>query len=102
MLVVPRRLDADDNWETKTAYEYKQTGTRDEWNSAKGKYERKPVYQNVPVTKHIKHVQGEVEGTFEIRYLVPGEYVVEVRAAGFRGERRAGQLGADKPQPVEG
>ena len=36
------------------------------------------------------------EGTFEIRYLVPGEYVVEIHAAGFRGERRAGvviQLG---------
>src|SRR5215471_14556242 len=36
------------------------------------------------------------DGTFEIRYLVPGEYVVEVRATGFRGERRQGvviQLG---------
>ncbi len=36
------------------------------------------------------------DGTYEIRYLVPGEYVVEVRFAGFRGERRTGvviQLG---------
>ena len=28
-------------------------------------------------------------GTFEIRYLVPGDYVVEARLAGFRSERRA-------------
>lgn len=30
------------------------------------------------------------EGTFEVRYLVPGEYTVEVGAAGFRTERRTG------------
>ena len=30
------------------------------------------------------------EGNFEIRYLVPGEYTVEVGASGFRGERRTG------------
>jgi Carboxypeptidase regulatory-like domain len=28
------------------------------------------------------------DGTYEIRYLVPGEHVVELRANGFRGERR--------------
>src|SRR5438093_3506143 len=28
-------------------------------------------------------------GTFEVRYLVPGEYVVEARLSGFRSERRA-------------
>jgi hypothetical protein len=62
-----QRLDAGDTWETKTDYEYKQTGTKEEWNSSKGKYERKPVYGNVPVTKRFKNVQGNVEGTFEIR-----------------------------------
>jgi outer membrane receptor protein involved in Fe transport len=30
------------------------------------------------------------EGTFEVRYLVPGEYTVEVGAEGFRTERRTG------------
>ena len=30
------------------------------------------------------------EGFFEIRYLVPGEYVVEVKADGFRSEKRSG------------
>jgi len=36
------------------------------------------------------------EGTYEARYLVPGEYVVETGPAGFRRERRTGiviQLG---------
>src|SRR3984893_14194896 len=36
------------------------------------------------------------DGTYEVRYLVPGEYVVEVHFSGFRGERRTGvviQLG---------
>jgi hypothetical protein len=61
------RIDADDSWETKTDYEYRQTGTKEEWNKAKGKYEKKPVYGNVPVTKHIKVVEGKLVGTFEIR-----------------------------------
>src|SRR5206468_10030752 len=30
------------------------------------------------------------EGTYEARYLVPGEYVVETGPAGFRRERRTG------------
>lgn len=36
------------------------------------------------------------EGAYEIRYLVPGEYTVEVHLAGFQGERQSGvviQLG---------
>jgi outer membrane receptor protein involved in Fe transport len=36
------------------------------------------------------------DGTYEIRYVVPGEYIVEVHFTGFRGERRTGvviQLG---------
>jgi len=30
------------------------------------------------------------DGNYEVRYLVPGEYTVEVQAAGFRTERRTG------------
>ena len=30
------------------------------------------------------------EGTYEVRYLVPGEYSVEAQATGFRAERRTG------------
>jgi len=31
-------------------------------------------------------------GAYEVRYLVPGDYAVEVRANGFRSERRTGIL----------
>jgi hypothetical protein len=30
------------------------------------------------------------DGKYEVRYLLPGEYTVEVKTAGFRGERRTG------------
>jgi hypothetical protein len=30
------------------------------------------------------------DGKYEVRYLLPGEYTVEVQAAGFRAERRKG------------
>ena len=35
-------------------------------------------------------VRTNSEGIFELRYLVPGEYVVEVKADGFRSEKRTG------------
>lgn len=35
-------------------------------------------------------VTTATDGKYEVRYLVPGEYTVEVRAAGFRTERRSG------------
>jgi outer membrane receptor protein involved in Fe transport len=35
-------------------------------------------------------VRTNAEGIFELRYLVPGEYVVEVKAEGFRSEKRTG------------
>src|SRR5215510_1157808 len=30
------------------------------------------------------------DGKYEVRYLAPGEYTVEVQASGFRAERRTG------------
>ena len=30
------------------------------------------------------------EGKYEVRYLLPGDYTVEVKAAGFRAERQTG------------
>src|SRR4029077_9527736 len=50
----------------------------------------------LPATGMAHTAATSPEGTFEVRYLVPGEYVVELHAAGFRGERRTGvviQLG---------
>ncbi len=37
----------------------------------------------------VQSVVSGPDGTFEVRYLVPGEYVVEARLSGFRSERRA-------------
>src|SRR5688572_26225632 len=61
------RLDSHETWETKTEYEYKQTGTQQVWNENKKKYETKAIYGNVPVTKNIKVVEGTLAGSFDIR-----------------------------------
>ncbi len=43
-----------------------------------------------PATGLARSVSTATEGKYEVRYLVPGEYTVEVRASGFRSERRTG------------
>ena len=43
-----------------------------------------------PSTGLTRVVNTGSEGSYEIRYLVPGDYVVEVKADGFRGERKTG------------
>ena len=49
---------------------------------------------SVKIVEASTHVERttvtSAEGNFEVRYLVPGEYSVEVTAAGFRSERRTG------------
>ena len=49
-----------------------------------------------PSTGLIRTLTSSASSTYEIRYLVPGEYTIEARADGFRTERRTGikiQLG---------
>jgi hypothetical protein len=41
-----------------------------------------------PATGFTRTVTTSAEGAYEVRYLLPGEYNVEVKASGFRGERR--------------
>jgi len=60
------RLDSHESWETKTEYEYRQTGTEQKWNESKKKYESKPVYGNVEVTKNIKVVEANLSGSYDI------------------------------------
>jgi len=60
------RLDSHEAWETRTDYEYQQTGTKQEWNSKKNRYEDKAVYGNVPVEKHVKNVTGTISGAYDI------------------------------------
>ncbi|MBV9494679.1 MAG: hypothetical protein JOZ54_10570 [Acidobacteria bacterium] len=59
-------FEAREDWETKTDTEYRQTGTRSQWNSSKKKYEEKPVYNYVPVTKHLKTVTASLDGNYRI------------------------------------
>src|SRR5690349_7357808 len=50
----------------------------------------------LPTTGLSRVVTTSPAGTYEARYLIPGEYVVETGPPGFRGERRTGvviQLG---------
>jgi outer membrane receptor protein involved in Fe transport len=43
-----------------------------------------------PATGLSRSVTTGPDGSYEVRYLTPGEYTVEVRAQGFRSERRTG------------
>src|SRR5437899_11076728 len=43
-----------------------------------------------PATGLLRQITTGPDGKYEVRYLVPGEYTVEVRAPGFRAERRTG------------
>jgi outer membrane receptor protein involved in Fe transport len=43
-----------------------------------------------PSTGLSRTVKASAEGSYELRYLVPGDYTVEVKAEGFRAERRTG------------
>ncbi len=51
-----------------------------------------------PATRMARTVESGPNGAYEVRYLTPGEYVVQVRLAGFRSERsspiplRVGQM----------
>ena len=60
------RLDAHETWETKESTEYRKTGTKQEWNSKKNRYETKDVYDNVPVTKNVKVLKASLSGTYDI------------------------------------
>ena len=43
-----------------------------------------------PATGFTRTVETSAEGSYEVRYLLPGEYTVEAKASGFRTERRTG------------
>ncbi len=60
------RLDSHETWEEKTEYEYRKTGTKQEWNSKKNRYETKDVYDNVPVQKNVKVLKASLTGTYEV------------------------------------
>jgi hypothetical protein len=60
------RLESHESWETYTEYERRQTGTKQEWNESKKRYDSKPVYSSVPVQKERKVLEAKLTGTFDI------------------------------------
>ncbi len=62
------RLDADDSrWEQRTTKEMQKTGTRQDWNEKKKKYETKDVYGMVAVTHRYRIVKGGVNISYHAR-----------------------------------
>ncbi|HEX7420921.1 MAG TPA: hypothetical protein VF505_13615, partial [Thermoanaerobaculia bacterium] len=59
-------ISYDETWEEKTETEYRKTGTKQEWNSKKNRYETKDVYDNVPVQKNVKVLKASLTGTYDI------------------------------------
>ncbi len=43
-----------------------------------------------PATGFARTLRTSADGAYEVRYLLPGDYSVEVKAPGFRSERRTG------------
>ena len=60
------RLESHETWETYTEYESQQTGTKQEWNEKKKKYETKPIYSSVAVQKQRKVIDANLAGTYDI------------------------------------
>ena len=60
------RLESEEAWETYTEYERQQTGTKQEWNASKQKYETKPVYTSVAVQKQRKVLTAKLTGSFDV------------------------------------
>ncbi|MCL4854416.1 MAG: carboxypeptidase regulatory-like domain-containing protein, partial [Bryobacteraceae bacterium] len=59
-------------------------------DSASGRMAGAVVTITQPQTGLTRSIQTDASGQFEVRYLVPGEYIVEVAATGFQRARRAG------------
>ena len=66
VMIALDRLESHETWETKTEYVRQQTGTKQEWNESKKKYESKPVYSNVPVQKSYKVITASLNGSFDV------------------------------------
>jgi outer membrane receptor protein involved in Fe transport len=59
-------------------------------DSAGGAVANATVTLTQSATGLVKTAQTRADGSYEFRYLLPGQYVVEVKAAGFNAERRSG------------
>lgn len=60
------RLESHETFETYTDTERRQTGTKQEYNKSKDKWESKPVYSNVSVQKQRKVLDAMLTGAFDV------------------------------------
>jgi hypothetical protein len=66
------RLDAGEKWETRQTKESRKTGERQEWNQKKQKYETKPIYQDVDVTRNYKVINGSISVSYQVKDVRTG------------------------------
>ena len=66
------RLESEDKWELRHTRESRKTGERQEWNDKKKKYETKPVYQEVEVTRNYKVVTGAINVSYQVKSVRTG------------------------------
>lgn len=99
--IVLDHLESHETWETKKESEYRQTGTREEWNSKKGKYEEKPVYGYVNVTKNVKVVSGELSGSCRITEEKSGKVLDSGALTNKFSEKYDNGVGSPSPDRVE-
>lgn len=60
------RLDSNESWETRRESRTEKTGTKQEWNEKKKKYETKDVYGTVYYDVQVKVVNGSLTGAWDI------------------------------------
>ena len=60
------RLDSHESWETEQRSRTEKTGTKQEWNEKKKKYETKDVYGTVYYSVQIKVMDASLTGTWDL------------------------------------
>lgn len=60
------RLDSHESWETEQKSRTEKTGTKQEWNEKKKKYETKDVYGTVYYTVQVKVIDANLAGTWDL------------------------------------
>ena len=60
------RLDSHESWETRRESKTEKTGTKQEWNEKKKKYETKDVYGTVYYDVQVKVVSASLTGSYDI------------------------------------
>lgn len=60
------RLDSNESWETEQKSRTEKTGTKQEWNEKKKKYETKDVYGTVYYTVQVKVMSASLSGSWDL------------------------------------